>query len=147
WERMLATSLDRPDISLMTTMFVGCATLRALRARELLSAARESATAVPGSLRARRALLRGIAPGPLPARPAIPTRGELTLFPIPEWMQAPEPGRDASCHCVGPSIEAAARTEDSDPDLEAVLSGADPVVVVSLGTLHAGGQDFFRSCI
>src|SRR5699024_2049461 len=118
WGRMLATSLDRPAISLMTTMFVGSATLRALRARELLSAVRE-----------------------------CPTRGELTILPIPEWMQAPDPRRDASCHCVGPSIEAAARTEDSDPDLEAVLSAADPVVVVSLGTLHAGGQDFFRSCI
>ena len=147
WGRMLATSLDRPAISLMTTMFVGSATLRALRARELLSAVRESVTAVPGTLRARRRLLRGVDPGLLPASPVFPTRGELTLFPIPEWMQAPDPRRDASCHFVGPSIEAAARTEESDPDLEAVLSGADPLVVVSLGTLHAGGQDFFRSCI
>src|SRR5699024_2224112 len=48
---------------------------------------------------------------------------------------------------VGPSIEPAARTEESDPDLESVLSGADPLVVVSLGTLHAGGENFFRSCI
>src|SRR5690625_6545540 len=93
---MLATSLDRPAISLMTTMFVGSATLRALRARELLSAVRESVTAVPGTLRARRRLLRGVDPGLLPASPVFPTRGELTLFPIPEWMQAPDPRRDRS---------------------------------------------------
>lgn len=147
WGRMLATGLDLPAISLMTTMFVGSSTIRALRAWELLSVVRQSATAVPGTLRARRRLLRSVDPGLLPASPVFPTRGDLTLFPIPEWMQAPDPRRDASCHFVGPSIEPTARTEESDPELESALSGADPLVVVSLGTLHAGGEDFFRSCI
>ena len=147
WGRMLATSLERPAISLMTTMLVGSAAIRALRARELVSVVQESATAVPGTLRARRRLLRAVDPGLLPDSPMFPTRGDLTVFPIPEWMQAPDPRRDASCHFVGPSIEPAARTEESDPDLERILSGTDPLVVVSLGTLHAGGEDFFRSCI
>lgn len=147
WGRMLATHLERPAISLMTTMFVGSSAFRALRAREQLSTVRESMPAVPGTLRARRRLLRGVGPGLLPPSPVFPTRGDLTLFPIPEWMQGPDPRRDASCHFVGPTIEPTTRTEESDPDLERVLSGDDPLVVVSLGTLHAGGLDFFRSCI
>ena len=147
WGRMLATRLDRPAISLMTTMFVGSSALRALRAREMLAAVRESAPAVPGTLRARRRVLGSIDAELLPPSPMFPTLGDLTLFPIPEWMQGPDHRLDVSCRFVGPTLDATSRTEESDPALEGLLSGADPLVIVSLGTLHTGGSGFFRSCV
>lgn len=147
WGRMLTTGLGLPAISLMTTMLVGQSATRALRARELLPILRESAAAVPGILRARRRVRRGVGQNLLPASPVFPARGDLTIFPIPAWIQAADDRLDARSHFVGPSIEHEARPEESDPDLEAILSGADPLIVVSLGTLHAGGSDFFRSCL
>lgn len=147
WGRMLASRLDRPAISLMTTMLVGSSAFRALRAREMLAALRESAPAVPGALRARRRLLRSADAELLPPSPVLPTRGDLTLFPIPEWMQGSDPRLDASCRFVGPTLDVTARTEESDPELENVLGGTDPLVVVSLGTLHTGGSSFFRACV
>ena len=146
WGRMLATRLDLPAISLMTTMFVGSSAFRALRPREMLTAVRDTVPAVPGTLRVRRRLLRSVDAELLPRSPVFPTRGDLTLFPIPEWMQGPDPRLDASCRFIGPTLDPTSRTEESDPELESVLSREDPLVVVSLGTLHAGGADFFRAC-
>lgn len=147
WGRMLATGLGLPAISLMTTLLVGSSATRALRARELLPIVRDSAAAVPGILRARRRVRRGVGQGLLPASPVFPARGDLTIFPIPAWIQAADDRLDARSHFVGPSIDYEARPEESDPELEAILSRADPLIVVSLGTLHVGGLDFFRSCL
>lgn len=147
WGRMLATSLGRPAISLMTTMLVGTSAFRALGVREAWPVLRDSVTAVPGILSARRRLLRVVESGLLPSSPIFPTRGELTIFPIPQWMQPPDERLDASCLFVGPSIDPGTRDTEPDDDLDTVLRAEDPLVVVSLGTLHAGGEEFFRSCI
>ena len=147
WGRMLATSLNRPAISFMTTIFVGASVFRSLTLRERLAVVRETVTSLPATLVARRRLLRGVARELLPSSPMFPTRGDVTIFPIPEWIQPPDGRRDASCHFVGPSIDPAARTEEMDEGLERLLEDEIPLVVVSLGTLHRGGEDFFRSCI
>ncbi|MEU6700477.1 macrolide family glycosyltransferase [Pseudonocardia sp. NPDC046786] len=147
WGRMLATSIARPAVSLMTTIFVGSSAFRALRARELLPVVRESVAALPGTLNARHRLRRGAGRGLLPPSPMFPTRGDLTIFPIPEWMQPPDDRRDTSCHYAGPSIEHGVRTEETDPELANLLERTNPLVVVSLGTLHAFDEGFFRSCV
>ncbi|AQU85149.1 hypothetical protein B2G49_09235 [Halomonas sp. 'Soap Lake  len=147
WGRMLATSLNRPAISFMTTIFVGASVFHSLTLRERLAVVRETATSLPWTFGARRRLLRGVARELLPSSPMFPAQGDLTIFPIPEWIQPPDDRRDASCHFVGPSIDPASRTEELDGELERLLGDDVPLVVVSLGTLHRGGKDFFRSCI
>ena len=59
WGRMLAAELDRPGISLMTTILVGSSTARALRPRELLLVSKQSALSLPGVLGARSRLRQG----------------------------------------------------------------------------------------
>ncbi|WP_249978546.1 macrolide family glycosyltransferase [Vreelandella olivaria] len=147
WGRMLATSLRRPGISLMTTILVNASVFRRLTVRERLAVVWESATSLPGTLGARRRLLRSVGRDLLPSSPMFPTRGDLTIFPIPAWIQSPDDRCDASSHFVGPSIDTAPRTEEIDAQLERLLEDEAPLVVVSLGTLHRGGEDFFRSCI
>src|SRR5690554_3568883 len=147
WGRMLATSLHRPAISFMTTILVGASVFRSLTVRERLAVVWETATSLPGTLCARRRLLQSVGRDLLPSSPVFPTRGDLTIFPIPAWIQSPDGRCDASSRFVGPSIDTAPRTDEIDGELERLLGDESPLVVVSLGTLHLGGDDFFRSCI
>jgi MGT family glycosyltransferase len=79
-----------------------------------------------------------------PPSPTLPMRGDVTIFPIPRALQAPNPLIDDRCHFVGPTPTG--RGEDLDPELDAHTDGSAPVVLVSLGTLHAGTTEFFRTC-
>src|SRR5690554_7496667 len=93
WGRMLATSLRRPAISLMTTILVNASVFRSLTARERLAVVWETATSLPGTLGARRRLLQSVGGDLLPSSPVFPTRGDLTIFPIPAWIQSPDDRR------------------------------------------------------
>ncbi|WP_217428204.1 nucleotide disphospho-sugar-binding domain-containing protein [Microlunatus speluncae] len=146
WGRMAAASLGLPMISLMTTMLLGADGLRSLGARELISFVGESVAGIPGTVAARQRMVRRFGTGSLPPRPIFPMRGDLTLFPIPEWMQGSDSRLDRTCHFVGPTIEPASGTDDHDADLTDLLATAEPLVLVSLGTLHTGSEAFFRSC-
>ena len=147
WGRMVATGLSLPSISLMTTMRVATSQLRVLHAGEALPVVRETFAALPGLLRARRRLRREIGARLLPSSPVLPTQGDVTIFPIPQWMQAAGDRGDATCHYVGPSFDDRPWAEETDPQLRQILSRDETLVVVSLGTLHSGGEEFFRSCI
>ena len=147
WGRMVATSLRLPAISMMTTMRISPAELRGLSARESLPLLRQTLAALPGLLRATRRLRRGVGTGLVPPSPVLPAQGDLTLFPLPEWMQADSDRDDPTCHYVGPTFDAGTRTEELDGPLREFLGRDGPLVVVSLGTLHSGGEDFFRACV
>ena len=147
WGRMLAAELDRPGISLMTTILVGSSTARALRPRELLLVSKQSALSLPGVLGARSRLRQGTGRRLLPPSPLFPAQGDLSIFPVPEWMQPADRRRDPSCHYVGPAADLESRAEEADPELEAFLDTEEAVVLLSLGTLHAVGESFLRSCL
>ena len=147
WGRMVATNLGLPAISLMTTMRISTSELRGLSARESLPLLRQTFAALPGLLRARRRLRQGVGAGLLPPSPVLPAQGDLTLFPLPEWMQVDSDRDDPTCHYVGPTFDAGTRTEEVDGPLRALLNRDGPLIVVSLGTLHSGGEDFFRACV
>lgn len=68
------------------------------------------------------------------------------IFPIPRDLQPPHHLIDENCHFVGPMIDSTSRVESADSELAAHLDGPEPVVLVSLGTRHAGTKTFFRSC-
>ena len=129
---MLATSLRRPAISLMTTILVDASAFRSLTVRERLAVVRETATSLPGLLGARRRLLRSAGRDLLPSSPVFPTRGDLTIFPIPAWIQSPDHRCDASSHFVGASIDTELRSEEIDEPLERLFGDEVPLVVVSL---------------
>ncbi|WP_051579682.1 macrolide family glycosyltransferase [Pseudonocardia acaciae] len=146
WGRMAAATLDLPMISFMTTFMVGTAELKALNAHETAIAMR---AAVPDLLRAvtvKRRVVREFGKDVFPPQPTLPIRGDVTIFPIPRWLQPANKLIDQRCHFVGPTVDPGTRNGHLDPELAAHLEGPEPVVLVSLGTLHAGSDDFFRTC-
>ena len=70
----------------------------------------------------------------------------MTIFSIPRWLQPANPRIDQRCHFIGATIEPDARDRGLDAGLAAHLDSAEPIVLVSLGTLHAGSDAFFRTC-
>lgn len=146
WGYMAAASLDLPKISFMTTLMLGPADYKRLTARETVASVLPMLSAMPRVVAARRRVLRRFGKHLYPPAPTLPMRGDVTIFPIPRDLQPPNPLIDEHCHFVGPMIDSANRVESVDRQLAAHLDGPEPVVLVSLGTLHAGTDSFFRSC-
>ncbi|MFZ3555665.1 macrolide family glycosyltransferase [Streptomyces sp. BH055] len=146
WGRLAATGLNLPTVSFMTTFFVGSGAVKALTVRENLALVGPTLRDMPAALRAKRALVKEFGADAVPATPMLPLRGDLTLFAIPEELQSPDPRLDAGCRFTGPTASPDAAPAPLDPELAAHVSGGDPVVLVSLGTLHDGGASFFRDC-
>ncbi|WP_257901439.1 macrolide family glycosyltransferase [Saccharothrix obliqua] len=144
WGYMAAASLDLPKVSFMTTMMVGAGDMKVLTAREWVHTARAMLPDLPAAVRARREVVRRLGKETYPPSPTLPMRGDVTIFPIPRALQAPNPLVDERCHFVGPAFTD--RGDDLDPELAAHTGGPEPVVLVSLGTLHGGTADFFRTC-
>ncbi|TQM42880.1 macrolide family glycosyltransferase [Pseudonocardia cypriaca] len=146
WGHMVAKSLGLPTISFMTTMLVGSDAFRAQTAREWFQFLKATVRDMPAAFAARRRVVRRFGPDLFPPRPAFPTLGDVTLFPIPRWLQRPDPRIDETCHYIGATIDRETRESDLDPELAAHIEGPEPLVLVSLGTLHSGTDAFFRAC-
>ncbi|MGW0231522.1 macrolide family glycosyltransferase [Actinopolymorpha singaporensis] len=155
WGRVTAAGLGLPTISFMTTMLLGPADFRGLTAREWAYTLRLMLPDFPRAVRARRRVLGRFGREVVPSTPMLPMFGDLTLFPIPREIQPSNSRLDESCHFVGPTVDPvdpvspvnnALRDTELDAELSAHVDGADPVVLVSLGTLHAGTGEFFRTC-
>ncbi|MER7077711.1 hypothetical protein SAMN02982929_06271 [Saccharopolyspora kobensis] len=143
WGRMAAAKLGLPMISLMTTVLIGTKELPGMTFREWSRMLREVIPNVTGPIATRRRVQRRFGKETYPSG-GLPMRGDLTIFPVPEWMQPPSPSIDETCHFVGPTISAAGQR--LDPELARFLDGPGPLVLVSLGTLHTGTEAFFRTC-
>ena len=146
WGRMAAATLGLPMISLMTTVLIGGKEMSCLRVREWAHFIGEALPGVPAARSAKRRVVQRFGKRAYPPAPSLPMRGDLTLFPVPRWMQSDDPRVDEHCHYVGPTISVEGRNADIDPELAAFLDVAEPLVLVSLGTLHAGSDAFFRTC-
>ena len=146
WGRMAAASLRLPMISLMTTILLGADAFRSQTPRELFQFVRAIVPDLPGTIAARQRVVRRFGKQIFPPSPALPMRGDVTIFPIPRWLQPADPRIDEHCHFIGATIDPDTRSRDLDPELAAHLDGAEPLVLVSLGTLHAGSDAFFRTC-
>jgi MGT family glycosyltransferase len=146
WGRMAAATLGLPTVSHMTTMMLGGDAFRSQTAREFLQFLRAAVPDIPRAVAARRRVVRRLGKQNFPPRPALPMRGDVTIFPIPRWLQPADPRIDESCHFVGATIDPDTRGREVDAELAAHLDGPEPLVLVSLGTLHAGSNAFFRTC-
>lgn len=146
WGRMAASPLDLPKISLVTTMTLGAADYQRLTAREWIASLLPMLPNLPRVVAARWRVLRRFGKRLYPPAPTLPMRGDVTIFPIPHEIQPPHPLIDERCHFVGPMIDQASWNETLDVELATHLNGPEPVVLASLGTLHAGTDAFFRGC-
>jgi MGT family glycosyltransferase len=146
WGHMVAKSLGLPTISLMTTMLVGTDAIRSQTAGEWLQFLKAAVRDMPAVIAARQRLVRRFGKDLFPPRPAFPTLGDVTLFPIPRWLQRPDPRIDERCHFIGATIDPGTRDSNLDAELAAHVDGPEPLVLVSLGTLHSGTDAFFRAC-
>jgi MGT family glycosyltransferase len=97
---------------------------------------------IPGVVSRRSRLIRHFGASAFPQRPAFPARGDLNIAFIPRELQPDNPLVDQTFRFVGPSINPQARRGDFS--FEGL--GTEPVVYISLGTLHLGSADFFRQC-
>ncbi|MCP2262181.1 hypothetical protein LX15_005915 [Streptoalloteichus tenebrarius] len=146
WGYVAAATLDLPKISLMTTCLLGTSAFKRLKGREKLHSMWPMLPHIPGAVAGRQRIVRRFGKRVYPPSPTLPMRGDLTIFPIPRELQEPDPRIDDRCHFVGPTIDRDTRADRLDPELAAHLDGSAPVVLVSLGTLHAGTDAFFRDC-
>jgi MGT family glycosyltransferase len=146
WGHVVAKSLGLPTVSFMTTMLVGTDAFRSQTAREWARFVRAAVRDMPAAVAARQRIVRRFGKDLFPPRPAFPTLGDVTLFPIPRWLQRPDPRIDGRCHYIGATIDPATRDRGLDAELAAHVDGDEPLVLVSLGTLHSGSDAFFRSC-
>ncbi|GAA5111581.1 macrolide family glycosyltransferase [Pseudonocardia adelaidensis] len=146
WGHLVARSLRLPTVSFMTTMLVGADAFRSQTAREWLQFLRAAVRDMPAAVAARQRVVRRFGKDLFPPRPAFPALGDVTLFPIPRWLQRPDPRIDGTCHYIGATIDPDTRARELDAELAAHLEGPEPLVLVSLGTLHSGTEAFFRAC-
>ena len=142
WGHMAAKLLKLPTVSLMTTFMLSSAQLRQLSLREWLRMLLPMLPNIPSVVSRRSRLIRGFGASAFPQRPAFPARGDLNIAFIPRELQPDNPLVDQTFRFVGPSINPQARR--GDISFEGL--GTEPVVYISLGTLHVGSADFFRQC-
>lgn len=101
---------------------------------------------LPRIILARQHVVRRFGRRLYPPAPTLPMRGDVTIFPIPRELQRASPLIDEHCQFVGSMIDRDGRAEVVDSALAIHLDSGEPVVLVSLGTLHAGGTAFFPTC-
>lgn len=146
WGWIAAAQLGLPTISLMTTLMLTGADYHRLTLQEVGAVAPATLRQLPGLLARRRRLRRRVGRAHFPPPPTLPLRGDLTVFPFPRQLQPDHPLIDDRCHFVGSLVDATERG-NLDEELTTHLAGTEPVVTVSLGTLHTGSPAFFRDCL
>jgi MGT family glycosyltransferase len=141
WGHITARMLHLPTVSLMTTFSPTAAQLRRLSPREWIHMVRPMLPSLPRVVSLRTRLLRRFSRSVVP-RPAFPARGGLNIAFFPREFQPDNPGVDDTFRFVGPMIDREVRQGELPFD----ISGAEPLIYISLGTLHRGSADFFHEC-
>ncbi|MFC4140565.1 MULTISPECIES: nucleotide disphospho-sugar-binding domain-containing protein [unclassified Microbacterium] len=145
WGRIGARLADLPTVSFMTTILIGTGAIKALSLRESMAETWPTMRSLPAAVSGRREVVRMFGKDLVPPTPMLPLRGDLTLFPVPRDLQGPDDRLDDTCVFVGPTAEAGTPAALDDV-LRTFIDGTEPVVLVSLGTLHAAGEEFFETC-
>jgi MGT family glycosyltransferase len=139
WGKMAATQLR-----LRGAASIGLFVMdeRQLNARDLLRVLRLALPKLPGILSARRRLVRRYGKAYPSAGPLFPMRDRLNIVYTARELQPDTAIIDETFRFVGPSIDPRSRGEDG---LFEGL-GQEPVVYISLGTIHSTHTAFFRAC-
>jgi MGT family glycosyltransferase len=140
WGHIAARSLRMRTVSLLTTIVLGADAYRRMRLREWIHTLRPMLPSIVPIVAARSRLLRQF--GATVPRPAFPAFGGLNLALFPRILQSPDQRIDATVRFVGPMI-------DPETGANGVFEPptADPVVYMSLGTLHRAPAELYRQCL
>jgi MGT family glycosyltransferase len=141
WGHIVVRSMRLRSVSLLTTIVLGLGEYRRLRAREWLHMLRPMLPSVVPIITARTRLLRQF--GSSVPRPAFPAFGDLNIAMFARLFQSASPRIDASVRFVGPMID----PESRRVDVQFEPTGAEPLVYMSLGTLHRASTAFYRECL
>jgi MGT family glycosyltransferase len=141
WGHIVVRSLRLQSVSLLTTILLGSAEFRQLRLREWIHMLRPMLPSVVPVAMARSRLLRRYDASVVP-RPAFPALGGLNFALFPRAFQPPDQRVDATFRFVGPMIDPQTR-----PAAPFEPSGPEPLVYMSLGTLHTATTAFYRQCL
>jgi hypothetical protein len=142
WGRMAATTLNLPTVSLMTTFMFSAAAFAHLTLREWVHMLMPALPNLPNVIRARSRVIRRFGKSVYPPRPTLPMRGGLNIVFIPRSLQPENALIDETFRFVGPTIN----PEEPSGGFPFDAGGPEPVVYISLGTLHRGSVTFFRDC-
>jgi MGT family glycosyltransferase len=141
WGHMAAKMLNLPTVSLMTTFMPSAAQFMRLSPREWIHMLRPILPSLPRVASVRSRVIRRFDKSAMPP-PAFPARGGLNIAFLPRDFQPQNARVDETFRFVGPMIDPEARRAEIPFD----TSGPEPIVYISLGTLHRGSIDFFHQC-
>jgi MGT family glycosyltransferase len=145
WGHMAAKKLHLPTISLMTTFMISFSQLKQLRITEWLHLFLPAIRGFMGTAKVRSQVLRQFGKELYPPNPTFPIRGALNIAFFPKSLQVPNSHITKSFRYVGTTLSNKEK-EIVPPDFPLHTLGRNPVIYISLGTLHAGSKDFFRQC-
>lgn len=141
WGHIVVRSLRWRAVSLLTTIVLGTDAYRSLRVREWLHMLGPMLPSLAPIVVARTRLLREF--GTSVPRPAFPAFGDLNVAMFPRLFQSASPRIDDTVRFVGPMIDP--QTRGADASFEP--AGPEPLVYMSLGTLHRASEAFYRQCL
>jgi MGT family glycosyltransferase len=141
WGRIAATQLSLRTAASIPT-FVLDNLLAPLTFRESIRLLRQILSKLPGLLVARRRIARRSGKAFPSFRPLFPMRGDLNIVFTSRELQPDTPIIDETFRFVGPSINLQTRSEDFPFD----ALDQNPIVYISMGTIHTGSVEFYRQC-
>jgi MGT family glycosyltransferase len=139
WGKMAATQLRLRAAASISHLVMD---ERHLKPVDLFRMLRQHLPRLPGILAARRRLMRRYGTAYPPSRPLFPMRDRLNLVFTTRDLQPDTPILDETFHFVGPSIDPETRGEDFPFD----TLGPEPLVYVSMGTVHATRPELLKAC-
>jgi MGT family glycosyltransferase len=141
WGKMATTQLNMPSIGSITHFILDVPSM-GLTPRELFRMLRLFLPPVPRLLVRRFRLQRRYRDAYPAQTPLFPMRGDLNIVFTLRDLQAPVPVIDDTFRFVGPSINPHVRSSE----LPFEIAGNEPVVYISLGTIHNANLDFYHAC-
>jgi MGT family glycosyltransferase len=133
--------MQLPTVSLMTTFLPSAAQLLRLTPREWIHMVRPMLPSLLRVVSLRSRIVRRFGKSVLP-RPAFPAVGGLNIAFLPRDFQPENARVDDTFRFVGPMID----PEAGQDELPFDISGPEPLIYISLGTLSMGSADFFQQC-
>lgn len=142
WGKMAATLLNTRSVASISHFVLEGTTAARPTGRQLLLILRRALPLLPSLLAARRYFIRRYGKSAFPSGPIFPVRGGLNIVFTSRELHPDSPLLDDTFRFVGPSINPQSR----DGEFPFSLSGQQPVVYISLGTIHNTRDEFYRQC-
>lgn len=142
WGKMASTLLNLRSVASIPIFVFEGAQEAQMAPREFLMLIGRALPLLPRMLAARRRLIRRYGKEAFPSRPIFPLRGGLNIVFTARELNPDTPLIDETFRFVGPSINPQIREGDFPFD----VLGQQPVVYISMGTIHNRQTEFYHQC-